>query len=169
NQAGWAIQYAKNPSEDLQLLAVRKNYDSIKYIKEPYESVQKEAVKISYDALKYIKSPSFDVELAAINNDIAAINYIDELDKYKVKKFLKENILVIRYTLKLINKEELEEVLKEVLYKDDIDEKYIRDFLNCTIIDRDSDVMQMDKILFIYKYGSKNAKKIAVDEKLKMI
>ncbi len=24
NQAGWAIKYAKNPSEELQLLAVRK-------------------------------------------------------------------------------------------------------------------------------------------------
>ena len=29
--------------------------------------------------------------------------------------------------------------------------------------------MQMDKVMFIYKYGSKKAKRIAVDEKLKMI
>ncbi len=30
-------------------------------------------------------------------------------------------------------------------------------------------VLSMDKILFIHKYGSKKAKKIAVDEKLKMM
>ena len=28
--------------------------------------------------------------------------------------------------------------------------------------------MPIDKIMFIYKYGSKKAKKMAVDEKLKM-
>ncbi|MBW4872874.1 MAG: hypothetical protein KZY55_02345, partial [Paeniclostridium sp.] len=68
-----------------------------------------------------------------------------------------------------ITKEDLEDVLKEVLSKEDIDEKYVRDFLNCSIIDRNSDTMRMDKMMFIYKYGSKKAKKIAVDEKLKMI
>ena len=57
----------------------------------------------------------------------------------------------------------------QVLSKEDVDEKYVRDFLNCSMIDRNSSNIQMDKILFIYKYGSKKAKKIAVDEKLKMI
>ena len=83
--------------------------------------------------------------------------------------FLKENILVIKYIVRKITKEDLEEVLKEVLSKEDVDEKYVRDFLNCSIIDRNSDTMQMDKVMFIYKYGSKKAKRIAVDEKLKMI
>ena len=65
--------------------------------------------------------------------------------------------------------DEIEEVLKEVISKEDVEEKYIRDFLNCGIIDRNSDAIPIDKIMFIYKYGSKKAKKIAVDEKLKMI
>ena len=65
--------------------------------------------------------------------------------------------------------EELEEIFKEVLSKDDVDEKYVRDFLNCSIIDRNSEIIDIDKIMFIYKYGSKKAKRIAVDEKLKMI
>ena len=51
----------------------------------------------------------------------------------------------------------------------DIDEKYIRDFLNCSIIDRNSKEINLDKIMFIYKYGSKKAKQIAIDEKLKMM
>ena len=77
--------------------------------------------------------------------------------------------MVIKYVSKDICREELEEVLKQVLSKEDVDETYVRDFLNCSMIDRNSSNIQMDKILFIYKYGSKKAKKIAVDEKLKMI
>ena len=53
--------------------------------------------------------------------------------------------------------------------KEDVEEKYIRDFLNCGVIDRNSDAIRLDKIMFIYKYGSKKAKKIALDEKLKMM
>ena len=68
-----------------------------------------------------------------------------------------------------ISHEELEEIFKEVLSKDDVDEKYVRDFLNCSIIDRNSEIIDIDKIMFIYKYGSKKTKRIAVDEKLKMM
>ena len=53
--------------------------------------------------------------------------------------------------------------------KEDVEEKYIRDFLNCSVIDRNSDAIKLDKVIFIYKYGSKMAKKIAMDEKLKMM
>jgi len=83
-------------------------------------------------------------------------------------EFLKANILVIKYIVKKISKNELEAVLKQVLSEEDVEEKYVRDFINSTTIDRNSDTMPMDKIMFIYKYGSKKAKKIAVDEKLKM-
>ena len=172
-QRGWAIRYAKDPTEEVQLLAVKKDYDSIKYIKEPYESVQMEAVRISYDALRYINKPSYKAEVIAIKNNEAAVKFITSLDKEKILNFLKENILVIRYItrslLAQISQEEFEEVLKEALSKEDIEEKYIRDFLNCSVIDRESDVISMDKVMFIYKYGSKKAKKIAVDEKLKMM
>ncbi|MFR1076491.1 MAG: hypothetical protein ACLSEL_08195, partial [Romboutsia timonensis] len=65
--------------------------------------------------------------------------------------------------------EDLEEVLKEVLSDENVNEKYVRDFLSCSMIDRKDKKFEIDKILFTYKYGSKKAKKIAVDEKLKMI
>jgi hypothetical protein len=70
--------------------------------------------------------------------------------------------------MKEVSKDELEAVLKEVLSTEDVDEKYIRDFLNYSTIEN-SAIMQMDKLLLIQNYGSKKAKKIAVDEKLKMI
>ena len=86
---------------------------------------------------------------------------------------MKVNILVIRYVTKSmlneISEDEIKGVLIEVLSKDDVEEKYVRDFLNCSIIDKESDVIAIDKIMFIYKYGSKKAKRIAVDEKLKMM
>ena len=172
-QRGWAIRYVKEPSEELQLLAVMRDYDSIKYIKEPYESVQEAAVNISYDALRYINSPCYKAEVAAIKNNEAAVKFITDLNKDKILNFLKVNILVIRYItrsmLNEISHEELEEIFKEVLSKDDVDEKYVRDFLNCSIIDRNSEIIDIDKIMFKYKYGSKKTKRIAVDEKLKMM
>ena len=143
------------------------------YIKEPFESVQEEAVKISYDALRYIKSPSFNAQLIAVESDEAAISFIADLDKDKILEFMKVNILVIKYIENKIGKEisteEIKNLLKETLSKEDVQEKYVRDFINCSVIDRDSDIMALDKIMFIYKYGSKKSKQIAVDEKLKMI
>lgn len=82
---------------------------------------------------------------------------------------MKVNILVIKYVIKDISKDELEKVLKEVLSKEDVEEKYVRDYLNNSTIDKNSHIMTMDKMMFIYKYGSKKAKKIAVDEKLKIV
>ena len=53
--------------------------------------------------------------------------------------------------------------------KEEIEEKYIRDLLNCSVIDRNNPEMPIDKLMLIYKYGSKKAKRVAVDEKLKLI
>ncbi len=83
--------------------------------------------------------------------------------------FLKANILVINYvTTKIeITTDELAQVLKDALADEAVTEKYVRDFLNCSAIDRTSDRFPIDKLMFIYQYGSKKAKRIAVDEKLK--
>ena len=150
-------------------MAVRKDYDSIKYIEEPSEAVQIEAVKAKYDALRYIKTPCFKAEIEAVKNNEAAINFIYGLDANKMKAFLRANILVIKYIVRRVEKDDVIEVLKEVLSKDDVDEKYVRDFLKCSCIDRECDKIDLDKILFIYEYGSKKAKRIAVDEKLRII
>ena len=56
---------------------------------------------------------------------------------------------------------EIKERLKDVIQDENVSEKYIRDFLNCEAI-------TFDKLRFIYEYGSKKAKRITVDEKLKI-
>ncbi|HBW34111.1 MAG TPA: hypothetical protein DEF89_01535, partial [Desulfosporosinus sp.] len=146
-----------------------ESYDWIKFIQEPCASVQEEAVKINYDALRYINSPTHQAELTAIKNNERAITFINDLDQHKILEFLQVNSLVINYVMNEISKDELEQVLKASLANEDVEEKYVRDFLNCSYIHQNSDLMPMDKIMFIYKYGSKKAKKIAVDEKLKML
>ena len=150
-QSGWAIQYAKNPSEDLQVLAIKKDFDAIKYIKNPSEEAQKEAVKINYTALRYIDNPCMEAKILAIKNSEAAISFIKDSEKEDLLEFLRVNFLVIKYISKKIEKEDLEIVLKDVLSKEDVDEKYVRDFLTCNIIDRNSSTIDMDKIMFIYK------------------
>ena len=131
--------------------------------------MSKGAMSGTSDALRYINSPSRNIEIEAIKNNEAAISFIHNLDKDKILNFLKENILVIKYVAREISKEDLEDILREVLSKEEVEEKYVRDLLNCSIIDRNSKNFEIDKIMFIYKYGSKKARKIAVDEKLKMI
>ena len=84
--------------------------------------------------------------------------------------FLKINILVIQYVLRdiEISRDELERVLKEALSSEDVEEKYVRDFLNCGVLWGTIDMMPPDRLMFIHTFGSKKAKKIAVDEKLKI-
>ena len=86
-----------------------------------------------------------------------------------ITKNVSEIVWKIRQITKEINKVDIEEILKEVLSKEDVEEKYVRDFLHCSMIDRNSEIVPIDKIMFIHKYGSKKSKKIAVDERLKMI
>jgi hypothetical protein len=149
------------------LLAVQKNFDALKFIKKPYKSVQIEAVTISYEALRYIKEPVMEAELIGIQNNEGAIQFLKEISKEKILLFLKTNILVVKYVLNDITKAELEEILKEVLGKEDVDETYVRDFIRYHSLD-DSILNEIDKIAFLYHYGSKKAKQIAVDERLKL-
>ena len=160
-EKGWAIQYVTNPSEKLQLEAVKVDYDSIKYIKNPSEKVQIEAIKVKYDALRYIENPSLKAEIEAIKINEAAINFIEDLDKKRINIFLRENILIVKYIFNKISENEIKERLKDVIQDENVSEKYIRDFLNCEAI-------SFDKLRFIYEYGSKKAKRITVDEKLKI-
>ena len=91
------------------------------------------------------------------------------LPKVYISNKEKESDNIIEDLIKEINKVDIKEILKEVLSKEDVEEKYVRDFLHCSMIDRNSEIVPIDKIMFIHKYGSKKSKKIAVDERLKMI
>ena len=169
NQSGWAIKYVKNPSEALQRLAVSKNYDAVKFIEEPSEPVQLAAIEHSYEALRYIKNPTAQVEFFAIRQNERAILLINDLTKSKILEFIAINFLVIKYVLKEISVDELQQVLQLQLAQETVGEKYVRDFLTYRTIDKQSPFMAIDRLRLIDEHGSRTAKRIAVDEKLKLL
>ena len=59
---GAAIKYIKDPTEEMQLEAVKEEPFAILYIKEPSEEVQLEAVKREYLAIDFIKNPTEKVQ-----------------------------------------------------------------------------------------------------------
>lgn len=72
----YEIRYIKNPSEEVQLIAVKGYGQAIEDIKDPSEIVQLEAVKKYSFAINYIKNPSELVQLESIKEDIYLIEYI---------------------------------------------------------------------------------------------
>ena len=93
--------------------------------------------------------------------------FISDDDGIKIETTDKDNEIKInadfisrRGGVKL-SENEIKEILKDVIQDENVSEKYVRDFLNCEAI-------SFDKLRFIYEYGSKKAKRITVDEKLKI-
>ena len=56
----------KNPSLEVQHIAVEQDGSSIKHIKNPSLEVQLAAIKRCGHAIKYIKNPSPEVQLTAV-------------------------------------------------------------------------------------------------------
>ena len=156
---GWAIQFVENPSEELKLLAVEKDYDAIKYIKNPSEAVQLKAISNYYTAIRFIENPTLKAKIEAIKLNGEAINYISNYDLDEIKIFISENINVVKYIYESIDVDIVVEVLIDKIKNEDIEKKYIEDFL-------DLEILEMNKINFVREYGSKNAKKLLVDYKL---
>ena len=155
---GWAVQFIENPTEEMQLNAVNKDYDSIKYIKNPSEEVQLAAIKKYWAAIKFINNPSLEARKEAIRGNEEAINYINfDLDELKI--LISENIKIVKYVYDSIDVDFVVDVVIDKVKEEEIDEKYIKDFLEL-------EILEMDKINFIRAYGSKKAKMLLVDYKL---
>ena len=70
----------------------------------------------------------------AITKDEAAIKFISNIDENKKILFLKHNALVMKYIINDLPRDDVELAFKEVLSKETISEKYVRDFINCESI-----------------------------------
>ncbi|MDC4426973.1 hypothetical protein NQ663_20880, partial [Acinetobacter baumannii] len=155
---GWAIQFVENPSEEIQVLAVTKDYDAIKYRKNPSEEVQLAAINNYWGAIRYIENPSLEVRKKAVKEDEEAINYIYyDIDELKI--LISENINIVKYVYDSIDVENVVDILIDKVKTNKVDEKYINVFLEL-------EILEMDKINFIREYGSKKAKILLVDYKL---
>ncbi|NBP57438.1 hypothetical protein EBU71_13060 [bacterium] len=60
---GGLIQFIHNPSQEVQLAAVRRNSYSIRFIHNPSEKVQLAAVRKNPSSIKHIQNPSEKVQL----------------------------------------------------------------------------------------------------------
>jgi hypothetical protein len=75
----YLIKDIKNPSEEMQLIAVRKYGDTIKYMKNPSEKVQLEAIKEYSFSIMFIGNPSENAQIETVNS-ISLKGYIKDSD-----------------------------------------------------------------------------------------
>jgi hypothetical protein len=71
-----ALQYINNPTEKLQLEAIKRHFTAIRFIENPSEELQREAARQNGNALKYIQNPSEKVQLEAVKQNGYTIRYI---------------------------------------------------------------------------------------------
>ncbi len=96
-QDGMAIEYIDNPSEAVQMAAVQQNGYAIQYIKNPSEAVQMAAVKQYGNAIQYIDNPSEAVQMVAVKKNRNAIQFIDNPSEAVQMVAVKQNGRAIRY------------------------------------------------------------------------
>jgi hypothetical protein len=77
-QDGWAIRFIKDPSERVQLEAVRQDGYAIRFIKDPSEKMKLEAVRYDGRTIQFIKDPSEEMKLEAVRQYGSAIRYIKD-------------------------------------------------------------------------------------------
>ena len=75
-----AIEYIQHPDKDVQLEAIKQDWQTIQFISNPDKDVQLEAIKQDWKAIKFISNPDKDVQKEAIMQNICAFEYIKGLD-----------------------------------------------------------------------------------------
>jgi hypothetical protein len=74
---GKLIQFIDNPSEEMKQVAmVQEDPSSIQYIENPSERVQLAAVKKLGNSIRFIENPSEEVQLAAVKKNPRVIRHI---------------------------------------------------------------------------------------------
>jgi hypothetical protein len=94
---GFAIEYIKNPSEEVKLAAVEENGFVIEYIENPSEKVQLAAVKQSSYAIEYIENPNEKTQLEVIKKNSARIKNINYPTEKAQILAVKKNSTLIEY------------------------------------------------------------------------
>ena len=96
-ETGFAIQYIKNPSEEVQMAAVKQDGRTIEYIKNPSDAMKMAAVQETGYAIRYIKNPSEEVQMAAVQETGFAIQYINNPSEEVQMAAVKQDGRTIEY------------------------------------------------------------------------
>jgi hypothetical protein len=116
------------------------------------------AVTNHFAAIKYIANPAREVQRKAVSQNAEAVLYLKDLSEEDKLFLVEENIDVVKY-LKDVDKGAVENILKIIVNREEPDREYIIKFIKC-------EALPINKVKFIYSYGSLEAKKILVDYKL---
>ena len=71
------IRNIDNPTEEMKLLAVKQNGNTIQHIQNPTDEMKWLAIKSNGFAIQYIDNPTEEMKLLAVKNNGYAIKYID--------------------------------------------------------------------------------------------
>ena len=90
------IQYVTNPSEKLQLKAVKRYPHNLEFIKKPSEKVKLAAVQKNGYTLQYIKNPTKEIIVAAISRNGEAISYVkNPSESLKLKAVSRASVAIL--------------------------------------------------------------------------
>jgi len=119
---GYTIKFIKNPSEAVQLEAVKEDEGAIEHIKNPSEAIQLEATKRNGSILMYLKNPSEAVKLEAVKNYGYAITYIDNPTEEICLAAVKQNGYALQYV-----KEQTGEICLAAVKQDGFALQYVKE------------------------------------------
>ena len=141
----------------------------MQYIKEPSEAVQLQAVKENYLALRYIDEPSVAVLEAAVKQDSQAMRQITKLTKDLALHLFGVSAATLGYIPNNlgVTVDEIKSIIISAICSDTADEDYIRELINNQAIGGRQSKWHIDLLSLIDAYGTRAVKKIAVSEYLK--
>lgn len=154
-QKGWAIQYISEPTLEEELLAVSQDADAINYIESPSCQVQVKAVKRAWNAIRYIKEPCREAALLAVAANEQAISYLTDLDEEALSSYLKVNLNILKYIYDSVDEDLLQGVLLD-LFEGEPSERTVAQFMDLAVLD-------LDKMAFIARHGSKKSRQLVMD------
>ena len=94
---GIMVRYFKNPSEEVQKSAVAQTGHALEYLKNPSEEVKAHAIEHHPYAIKYVKHPSEELQFLAIEKDIGMMEYIANPTEDVQMVAVQKHLPVIRY------------------------------------------------------------------------
>ena len=90
------IQYIDNPSEKIQMLAVRIDGLAIQFIKNPTTETKLEAIKNDGYAIQFIKDPTEEMQILAVQQNGNVIKFIKNPSEKIQEEAIKQNFNVLR-------------------------------------------------------------------------
>lgn len=131
--------------------------------------MQLAAVRQNPEALRYIESPTTEAADQAVGSDARTLRFVMRLTHDQALHFLGINVSVLAVLPPSIriSEDECRSVLGQVLARPDVPEKYVRNLIGCRALKQFYHWTPADVLRLIYHKGSRRARQIAVDERLR--